>query len=241
MIRVIIVGGDKPRSVDLHQGLLDSGLFVVEIQPRVTYSDITGQKNARDTSGAAYGRSLSASERCCALAHRLAQERILSTGGIILEDDAVVLDYPRLAHFSSKVVESKKSVLLNLSTTRCAEDVDWPLGRNSYVRTFGPTALAVGYAASSSAIRQLVGSNHSLTYLADWPPIGATHLRLKRPIVAHGHRNNVSLIESSDSREPVSIYTLISERSIMLTLKRIKDKFQFEFTRVILVLRNAEK
>jgi len=241
MIRVVIVGGDQPRSKNLLKDLQDSGFFQVIIQPRVNESNLVGAHYPAISSAEAYGRTLSISERCCSLAHRLAQEKLATTGGIILEDDAVVLDFQALADFAAQVIDSDQNILLNFSTLRCSEDVDWNLTNNSIIRTVGPSSLAVGYAGSANALRQLIEANFCLEYVADWPPINARHLRLKYPIVAHGHRNNMSLITGTTNRSQVSIFELVVRRQIEAAFGRVKSKILFELTKAILWLRRAKK
>lgn len=241
MIRVIIVGGDQPRSKNLYRDLQDSGLFKVEIQARINKSDFLKLNDAEKGSSKKYGRTLSISERSCALAHRLAQETLASTGGIILEDDAVVLDFQALANFGASVVDSKQSILLNYSTSRCAEDVSWNLTSNSIIRTIGPSPLAVGYAASRSKLSQLVKANHNLEYVADWPPTNAKHYRLKYPVVAHGLRNTTSLIEGTTNRNQKSLFELLSGAHFQASLNRVTRKFQFELTSFLLRTQGAEK
>lgn len=241
MIDVVIVGGDQPRSKNLFKDLQDSGCFHIAIQPRIYESNLEGMHDVAISSAVIYGRALSISERCCSLAHRLAQEKLATSGGIILEDDAVVLDTRALANFASQVINSDKSVLLNFSTLKCAEDVDWDLTNNSIIRTFAPSALAVGYAGSGAALRQLIEANCSLEYVADWPPISAKHLRLKYPIVAHGHRNSTSLISDTSNRAHVSIIELVIRKQIIAALGRVKSKILFELANAILWVRSAEK
>ncbi len=241
MICVVIVGGDQARSKSLFKDLQDSGLFHVVIQPRIHESHLAETNDALIRSAKAYGRPLSISERCCSLAHRSAQEKIERTGGIVLEDDAVVLDIRALADFASQVIKKDKSVLINFSTLKCAEDVNWDLKNNSIIQTFAPSALAVGYAGSRAAIRQLIKANSSLEYVADWPPIKAKHLRLRYPIVAHGHRNSTRLISDTTQRHHLPIIDLVVDRQFIATLGRLKSKALFELSRVILWLRGAEK
>jgi hypothetical protein len=241
VIRVVIVGGDYPRNKNLYKDLQDSGLFQVEIQPRVNKSDLLGVLDSERGSVKEYGRTLSISERCCALAHSLAQESLASTGGVILEDDAVILDIQSLADFASQVVDSKRSILLNYSTVKCAEDVNWNTTNNSIIRIIGPSSLAVGYAASRSKLSQMLQANHNLEYVADWPQTTGGNLRLKYPIVAHGHRNNASLIENTSNRNQSSLCELVIQAHFKAVLVRIRQKFQFELTNVILWLRRAEK
>lgn len=240
MIRTVIVGGDSPRSLSLHEDLLAAGLFQVEIQPRIVEEDLNDKRLHLKSSKESYGRELSIAERCCALAHRRAQERIVSSGGIILEDDAVVLNFQLLADYASWVVESNKSILLNLSSTQCAEDVNWEFDRNKIIRTCGPSALAVGYVASSQGMCQLIESNQSLQFVADWPPLKAIHYRLKFPVVAHGQRNFESLIAGSTRREAVPLIALLFKFRFRAFLVRLKGKLSFEITRIQIVRYGAK-
>jgi GR25 family glycosyltransferase involved in LPS biosynthesis len=239
MIRVVIVGGDQPRSDNLIQGLVGSGLFQVEIQRRIDESDLSYGDFLSSTSLNHYGRELSVSEKCCSLAHRLAQEKIKTSGGIILEDDAVVLDYEALARFTTALVASNRSILVNFSSTRCAEDISRSQRENRFIRTWGPTPLAVGYAASKSGILQLINSNTPLRYVADWPPINSKNYRLKYPIIAHGHKNTLSLIDSSSSRVQLSFKQLVLARRSNAVITRVKGKIRFEFMKFLLLVRGA--
>jgi len=241
VIHVVIVGGDQPRTKTLYSDLIDSGLFHVEIQPRMSEADLVETSERPSALSMTYGRTLSISERCCALAHRLAQEKIRSTGGIILEDDAVVMDYQALADIAVKVVSNSQSVLFNYSTKRCVEDIDWTTDTNRIVRTIGPTALAVGYAASRSELNQLIEANKNLDYVADWPPTRARHLRLRYPIVAHGSINNKSLIECSSNRQPIPFRKLLVDGQGTAAFRRLKNKAAFELTKAILQFRKAEE
>lgn len=239
MIRLVIVGGDHPRSESLCRELIASGLFQVEIQPRVNLEDLEGNYSLQSIPSHKYGRALSCTESCCALAHKLAQERLISTGGVVLEDDAVVLNYQALADYAAQVVGSDENILLNFSTTRCAEDAHWDFGNNLLIRTYGPTALAVGYAASRSEMQQLIESNNSLEYVADWPPTRAKHLRLKFPLIAHGYRNTQSLIGSTVTRRQVSLWQLLIRGHHRIFLIRIQGKLRFEVNKFLLCKKGA--
>lgn len=241
MIPLVIVGGDQPRSISLYKELVETRLFNVSIQPRISEADLPKRLREAPDSLDIYGRVLSASEKCCAFAHQQAQNKLLSTGGIILEDDAVVLDYKELAFYGASALKDKESILLNLSTLKCEEEVDWIPLNNSRIRTFGPSSLAVGYAASSLGMRQLVDSNADLHYLADWPPTSARHLRLKKPLVAHGKLTTKSLISMSSNRSKISFWKLILDRNYFAAIFRIRQKIYYEVTRIILFFTGAAK
>lgn len=240
MIRVVIVGGDSPRSKNLRQDLEDSGYFQVEIQPRILPADLDEFEVVVEPSDQNYGRQLSLTERCCALAHRRAQEKIRSVGGVILEDDAFVLDVHVFAAYASWAVEGNKGVLLNLSTSNCAEDVAWELKNNRLVRTCGPSALAVGYAASSEVLRKLIDANLSLQYVADWPPVKANHFRLKFPVIAHGRRDFESLIAGTTFRDSVPLVSLLLKFQFGTFVRRLIYKSNHEITKLMLKLAGAK-
>ena len=240
MIRAVIVGGDSPRSKNLRQDLEGSGYFQVEIQPRILPADLDEYDLDVEPSDQRYGRDLSITERCCALAHQRAQKRIRSNGGVILEDDAVVLDVHVFAAYASWAVESNKGVLLNLSSTNCAEEINWEFENNRVVRTCGPSALAVGYAASSEVLCQLIDANLSLQYVADWPPIRASHYRLKFPVVAHGHRDYESLIAGTTSRDSVPLASLLLNFQFRTFVGRLIYKSDHEITKLLLKLAGAK-
>lgn len=241
MIPLVIVGGDRPRSASLRSELIASGLFEIRIQPRICVEDLPKSLGSTTAFKKVYGREISTSEKCCAFAHLQAQEKLVLTGGIILEDDAVVLDYLQLAFYGKLVAESKKSILLNLSTIKCEEEVDWTFDENRLIRTVGPTALAVGYAASSLEMRRLSKANSDLEYLADWPLTTSRNFRLKRPIVAHGKLGTQSLISSTTDRQKISFINLIYRKNIFAAFLRLKQKIQFEATRAILYAKSAYK
>lgn len=241
MIPIVVVGGDQPRSALLLRELIASGLFEMHIQPRISVDDLPKLLESAPPFKKFYGRDLSTSEKCCAFAHLQAQEKLAFTGGIILEDDAVILDYHQLAFYGKWATESKKSILLNLSTIKREEEVDWTFDENRLIRTVGPTALAVGYAASSLEMRRLSIANSSLKYLADWPLTSAKNFRLKRPIVAHGKQGTQSLISTSTNRQKIGFMKLVWRKNYYAAFTRLKQKVHFEATRAILYATGAYK
>jgi GR25 family glycosyltransferase involved in LPS biosynthesis len=158
-----------------------------------------------------YARSILDGEIGCSISHNLARGLIAEnvSGGVILEDDARIIDMDRFIGTASKFLErTKESAILNLSTHKSVSDsyVDFLSQSLSckYVKSIGPTPLALAYALSQQAALKLLKVNNPIRYLADWPKSSVSFFFSKFPSVAHGDFNVPSIIDPGGQRQSLA-------------------------------------
>lgn len=152
-----------------------------------------------------YGRSLSQSERACAVSHQRARAIISQSdfGGIILEDDARISDLDRLYYYSSQFLQKKlnKPRILSL-VSYFMNEPDSSLGklREFYYPLFSDAPLAVATAMTPKAAAALVSNSKKSSMVADWPHSRCKFYVLRKGVVNHGDSETSSVIGYVDSR-----------------------------------------
>lgn len=149
-----------------------------------------------------YGRVLSRNERACAISHTRAREIIAESdkGGLILEDDARILDLQILESVSQEFLEEKgKSPsalgLLDYSgATDSSKRNRSHLNHGRFHRLLAEAPLAVGTLLTPEAAVGLVTSAGEYSQLADWPHAKCKFYFLSRGCISHGDLTTSSVI-----------------------------------------------
>lgn len=136
------------------------------------------------------GRKILPTEIGCSHTHNVARNLLSKTkyGGVILEDDAEVIN---LVHFKDVCIEflnanfGKPSVL-SLYNPEPQVDRDQKVIPR-FFPLFGFPKLAVGYAITPSASRNLLQSNSPIRFVADWPVSNSRYFMVKSSLVSHSH------------------------------------------------------
>ncbi len=149
-----------------------------------------------------YGHPLEFNELACSYSHNRARSIISTykTGGVILEDDARIINEIRLFDTVQSFLDRENAPsLLNLCTRLNFDDPFMGFFKrelqSKYLATFGPTHLAVGYALNATAAQIMVLKNTPVKYRPDWPNVNLKYFVSKFPCVAHGDSATVSTID----------------------------------------------
>lgn len=155
----------------------------------------------------------------CALSHNVARRIISesSLGGVILEDDARILNtadfISTIRYFLSKKFEQDRVLGL----------LEWR--SNSYKRKmnnqnqlkirklFGVTPTTVGYALSPTAAKIILNANSPIRFMPDWPTTDVTYYATSFGLIAHGDKSSQSLIELQN-RNKISTFNKIKIYSL---------------------------
>lgn len=149
-----------------------------------------------------YGRALSRNERACAISHTRAREIIAKSeiGGLILEDDARILDLRILESASQAFLEEKAKSYSALGLLDYSGTTDNSRSHNNYLnygsfhRLFAEVPLAVGTVLTPEAAAELVTSAGEYSQLADWPYSRCRYYFLSTGCIAHGDSTTNSVI-----------------------------------------------
>ena len=154
------------------------------------------------------GRPLSHGEIGCAQSHNVARSLLAESenGGVILEDDARILNLELFINISKDFLDQHKNDkrILSLSgrTQICkVNKKNTKIQAQKWIRIYGKSPLAVANVITPTAASELYNSNQPIKYVADWPYSRSKFYSVKNPIVSHGDENTVSLINTSGSRE----------------------------------------
>ena len=121
-----------------------------------------------------YGRFLLPGELGCSLSHNRARELVshIPQGGIILEEDAEIMDLNLFVTTSMEFLETYKSRAGVLSFY----NNEYRFKRNTqakflgkWIRHFGGPSSTVAYAITQESATNLVMANMPVRFLADWP------------------------------------------------------------------------
>ena len=141
-----------------------------------------------------FGRELTDGEFACALSHRELYKCIITrglTGGIILEDDAIVdqafANFVKQAHY-----HHAKLMLLDHAQARVL-DVGLEIMPGTMIRRLAlPAYLTTGYTASREAAQLLLEASTPVCHTADWPGdiVAMGAVALDPRIVDHPNQEN---------------------------------------------------
>ncbi len=203
---VIIAARKHDRSAPLLQSLESSSIFEVvrlsatigtELRPPDWLS--TTQEHIR------FGRSLTQNERACAISHSRARTIIKdsSVGGVILEDDARILDLAQFEKTVSEFLDSKLPQKKILSLLQYHDERNISLSKKEKNRIFrlpGSFPLAVAYALTPNAAEELISQSNSTSGVSDWPDSACAYFFLRFGLVRHGDKNTKSIIGQVEIR-----------------------------------------
>jgi len=180
----------------------------IEASMTPTYHDVRSKNIAYSTEIFEYfhGRKLTPAEIGCADSHNNARQIIQnqSDGGIIVEDDARIINVDTFFEMASKFLLSQNfnQSILNLTGFRQIglEHSSNELPKNNrYIKLWGSPDLAVSYALTKKAAIELLKSNQPIMNVSDWPATECKYFVPLIPIVHHGDFITSSLIDSTES------------------------------------------
>jgi GR25 family glycosyltransferase involved in LPS biosynthesis len=176
-----------------------------------------------------YGRDLTQNERACAISHTTARQIIAETefGGVVLEDDARILDPELFVEQVSDFLQShygKRHILTLLSYSKKPQSKK---SRNRQTRTFRLLAeapLAVAAALTPSAARSLISAAAERSMTSDWPTSQCIFFGLHTGVVMHGDSETVSIIGEEEKRIVRMSLRLLSSYGMVRTKRRLFQK-----------------
>jgi GR25 family glycosyltransferase involved in LPS biosynthesis len=146
-------------------------------------------------------RKLSLPEIGCANSHNLSRYECskLKLGGVIMEDDARILNKELFISSAKHFLEEFKdsSAILSFTYNPRIRKSRLLKIRGPFIRLFGESPLAVAYAITPIAAHRLYISNTPVKFVSDWPEIHVKHFCLLDPPVAHGDSETISTIDPS--------------------------------------------
>jgi GR25 family glycosyltransferase involved in LPS biosynthesis len=144
-------------------------------------------------------RNLTLPEIGCAYSHNVARRECaqLEFGGVILEDDARIVDVNRFASSAFLFLEKYKDTSSILSLTYGPGIKSSKESSSSFqiIELFGDAPLAVAYVVTPLAAKRLFQANNPVKYVSDWPKIKVKNYCLLHPLVSHGDINTQSTID----------------------------------------------
>jgi GR25 family glycosyltransferase involved in LPS biosynthesis len=135
-------------------------------------------------------------EIACAYSHNLARKLIKDSniGGLILEDDARLLDTDKLFEIVSQFLKVKYNTSSILNLTGLNDFKLTSSKKSSFKKIYSVPNLAVGYALTPLAAGELLASNNPVTYVSDWPNSKVKFYIPSINIVVHGDDKTKSYI-----------------------------------------------
>ena len=142
-------------------------------------------------------RRLTPPEIACAFTHNLARVNISQSiiGGLILEDDARIIDINHLYLLVKSFLSSKKETSSILNLTGFGSLSLQECNKQHIFKILGHSNLAVGYALTSVAAKALIESNTPISYVSDWPLSKVNFFVTCKPPIVHGDNLTTSLID----------------------------------------------
>ena len=179
-------------------------LEYIEASMTPSYSEVSKRRIAYSTEMFEYfqGRKLTPAEIGCADSHNKARNLIESyaTGGVILEDDARIINIDSFFIMAAEFLSSQHSKLsiLNLTGFRSIgleASKNRSTNNNRYIKLWGTPDLAVSYALTQRAAGELLRSNTPIIGVSDWPHSKCYYFVPLIPLVQHGDKNTQSIID----------------------------------------------
>ena len=232
---VIIVTPQSDRKVALLKSLEPTiSLDVIELEATMLKYDSPEFLNPKlvnlEGSKVIYGRSLSPAEYGCAISNSSAREILSRTpfGGIVLEDDARIIDLPRFIQNATNFLldqQGKSSVLSFFDGTPYAPRLkSFNKMKKPWIKVFGHTSFTVAYAITPQACRKLLEANTPTTFLADWPVTSTKFFLSTEALIKHGDENTKSVISTPNTENRIRprFWTRLSILSFAYYLKKRK-------------------
>ena len=224
-------------------------LKYIEASMARTYQDIIDLKIAYSTEIFEFlnGRKFTPAEIGCADSHNRAREIIKqhSLGGIILEDDARIVNIDNFYKIVLDFLQSKNDYsILNLTpysnlSKRYTDKV-------KILRIYSAPDLAVSYALTPKAAGLLLDANQPINTVADWPLTKCNFYIPNLQVVVHGDPDTNSFIanDQDNFREKYStIFKIIQFLCIPYFTRKIPIKFKdyINFVYLRRIVWNSEK
>lgn len=196
--RELISSLESHPEIDLHQlqaTMLDSESPLLAVESEI----------AVEASKKIYGRILSPGEFGCSYSNNVARRTIskIPAGGIILEDDARLVDIDKFIETSRNFLRKHKHNAAVLALYHIQGEsgsyVTRKRIRNDYIRFLGHPTFTVAYALTSEAARRLVAANTPVKFVADWPIARVRFYGVAKNLVHHGDESTQSTILKSQS------------------------------------------
>ena len=222
-------------------------LEYIEASMTPSYSEVSNRRITYSTEIFEYfqGRKLTPAEIGCADSHNRARDLIESyaTGGVILEDDARIINIDSFFIMATEFLSSQNSKLsiLNLTGFRnigLEASKNRSTNNNRYIKLWGCPDLAVSYALTQKAAVELVKSNTPITEVSDWPTTQSNYFTPLVPLVWHGDSNTHSFIDSTKSNfrnDTNFAKKLLKLTFVKFFIKKPKGVQLSDFIRVIYV------
>ena len=218
LLVVVIVTPDSDRHVPLLKILQGDERFEIRILSATmldTESDLSESaiNFTQSYSKVFEGRELTCREIGCANSHNIARQIISesSLGGVILEDDARILDIDAFYQISTNFLLKQfgNPSILSLAGFRLDKRANLSVlykDCTCIFRLLGKSDLAVAYALTQESSEILHNANVPISSVSDWPESRCAYHALIGPVVLHGDENTKSLIsiDESDFRKGVS-------------------------------------
>jgi hypothetical protein len=202
-------------------------LEYIEASMTPSYSEVSNRSIAYSTEifERFQGRKLTPEEIGCADSHNRARKIVKDDGfgGVILEDDARIIDIDSLFQEVNRFLKIKKDTTSVLNLTGFRNLSKKKVSQISFTRIWTRPDLAVGYALTSLASHYLLNANCPVTHVADWPQSKCKYYISDLRKVIHGDIDTKSLIDNN----------AIGFRS------RPKIKYKFKNTLFILFFRKS--
>ena len=173
-----------------------------------TYLDVTSRDIAYSTEMFEFfhGRKLAPAEIGCADSHNRARKLIQNRedGGVILEDDARIINVDSFFIMANKFLSSQVLNLSILSFTGFRKiglksSRNKLLEKNEFIKLWGSPDLAVSYALTKKAATELLKSNQPIIDVSDWPETACTYFVPLQPVIHHGDAATASLIDHTEA------------------------------------------
>jgi len=215
-----------------------AGISIHIIQARMISTSSELEKSAirvdREYFWALTNRNLTLPEIGCAFSHNMARRECaqLEFGGVILEDDARIVDVSRFVSSSILFLEKFQgtSSILSLTYGPVLNSSRASSTRFQLIELLGDAPLAVAYAVTPLAAKRLFQANNPVKYVSDWPKIEASNYCLLHPVVSHGDVNTQSTIDPTGtlSRTKRNIRFTILKLTLLDFFMRSRSHLKFK-------------
>jgi GR25 family glycosyltransferase involved in LPS biosynthesis len=218
-------------------------LEYIEASMTPTYHDVKSRNIAYSTEIFEYfhGRKLTPPEIGCADSHNRARNLIQysSNGGVILEDDARVIDVDLLYNVSFLFLNSNQGFKSILSLTPFNRLIKNQNKKIKIIRVLGTTDLAVAYALTPSAAKSLIKVNQPIASVADWPKSTCKFHITNVQSITHGDSNTKStiIVDEKDFRNDYAFKLKLNQFFLLTMHKRPPNLKLQEYLNVVFMKR----
>lgn len=243
MTEIPIVVIDTPglsRSEPLIEKLKESAIFNLIILKATMGYELEKFTNRDETKEIArYGRLLTYNERACSISHVKARKIISESelGGIILEDDARIIDLDLLQSVSTRYLHKfrgKRRVLSLLSYSEFPTEASCEKKsvNPKFIPLLAESPLAVATVLTNLAAFNLVEAAQISSQVSDWPKNRCRFHILTKPLVKHGDGKTSSVIGNVNQRVESHSHGLKKPWSGRILFLKIRRKIDLLLIRV---------